>query len=156
MKTIVLISIIMLCVVGAMAQEPETTGLAGGMAYSQNSTPAVTGWAAFDKQIDGKLYSYSGTQIFPTLQDGKPQLEFKAFTGLAFELINVGKFSFFTQGAGGIDATAKSVTGMGNFGGFVHYKIKGRWGLIGGVQGAFSPLNGRDAIIYYGGRYGLK
>jgi hypothetical protein len=141
------------CYAPVMAQ-----GVSAGLAYSQTSAPAITGWATFDKQISGRLYSYNGTQVFPIKQSAKaiPQLEFKAFTGVAVDTATFGRFKFFTQLAGGIDTNVTTTTGTGNLGGFIHCGLKGGWGLIGGIQGAYSPLNGKDAIFYYGVRYGVK
>lgn len=163
MKTRILLSALALLTLLCLPISAQTTqGVTVGAAFNQNSTPQFAAWGTYDKQIAGKLYSYSGYEVTPISQfvvDGKitiPQLKFTAFTGFAVQAAQLDKLSLFIQSTGGIATTGESTSGAVGVGGFVLYKINTNWAWIVGAQGAYSVITGTDAIIRFGIRYGVK
>lgn len=151
----VMIALLLFCALPVWAQE---SGVSAGLAYTQSGDPAtITGWGTFDKQIKGALYSYNGAQVIPVYSKEKviPQIKIRAFSGVAADTATFGRFKFFTQGAVGVSSTSDQTAFMGNVGGFIHGAINKNWGIIAGIQGAFSEVDGKDMAVYWGVRYGI-
>ncbi|MBN1567948.1 MAG: hypothetical protein JXA73_08870 [Acidobacteria bacterium] len=138
--------------------QDSSQGFSLGVAYNQNGDPQFAGWGTYDKHLGAGLYSYSGYDVLPLKQDGSkfPQLKFTPFTGFAYRAAKLDRLSLFAFGAGGISTTGEVVTGAGKYGGFGHYDLGKGWGLVAGAEGSYSPINGTDAIIRFGFRYGVK
>lgn len=131
-------------------------GFTVGMAFDSNGSPQILGSGSYDKEIGMKIYSITGYDILPIKVEGKaiPQLKFTAFTGFLYDTITIGKLHFFLKGAGGVAATGDVTTGTGIYGGLFRYPIGKGWSVNAGGEGAYSPINGTDAIIRLGFRYG--
>jgi hypothetical protein len=152
-----LILLLLLLPLPAFAQQ----GFSVGAAYNQNALPNIQAWGTYDRALPGisaNLYSYSGYDVMPLWQEGStiPKLKFTAFTGLALQVAKLNWLTLFIQGAGGMATTNDVTTGMGQYGGFAHCALGKGWGFIVGGQGSYSPINGTDAIVRAGFRYGVK
>lgn len=156
---IVAMLLTMVCLMESPGMAQDTSqGFSLGVAYSQDGSPQIAGWGTYDKQISGGIYSYSGYDILPIWHSGSkiPQLKFTPFTGIAYQFAQLHKLRLFAFGAGGLSTTGEVTTGAGKYGGFGHYSLGRGWGLIAGAEGSYSPINGTDAIIRMGFRYGVK
>jgi hypothetical protein len=149
--------LLVLLVVPVIAQDTNQ-GFTLGLAWNQNASPQLQGWGTYDRRISGKIFSYSGYDVMPLAsEEGKvPGLKFNAFTGIALQVTKLDKLTLWIQGAGGVATTGEVTTGQGNFGGFGHIAFNENWGLILGGQGSYSPIQGTDAILRIGLRYGVK
>jgi hypothetical protein len=153
------IMLTMLFFLAAPLQAQETTqGVTAGMAFNNNGTPQLLGWATYDKQIKGKLYSYNGIDVSPYKQETTfiPKLKFTAFSGFALQSAQIGKLSLWILGAPGLATTGDETGIQGSVGGFGHIKLGKGWGLILGAQGNFSSIQSTDATLRFGFRYGVK
>ena len=153
-KAILLLFALTACSMPVQAQQ----GFTLGAAYANKGTPEIMGWGAYDHALTGNLYSYSGYNVLPIWQTGSkiPQLQFTAFTGLAYRFATLNKLSLFVQGAGGLASTGDVTTGAANYGGFGHLELGKGWGLIMGGEGNYSPISGTNGTLRVGFRYGVK
>jgi hypothetical protein len=143
----------------APAHAQETSqGVTTGLAFNNNASPQVQGWATYDKQLKGKLFSYSGIDISPIKQENTfiPKLKFTAFSGFALQSASIGKLSLWIIGAPGLATTGDETGIQGSVGGFGHYRLGRGWGIIVGAQGNFSSIQNTDATLRFGFRYGVK
>src|SRR5574343_258332 len=138
--------------------EIDISGLSLGVCYNQNATPQFAGWGSYDKLIAANIYSYSGYDVMPlkTESNGQSKMKFTPFTGFAYRISKSDNLSIFVFGAGGVSTTGDVVTGAGKYGGFGHYRISKRFGIVIGGEGSYSPINGTDAIFRTGLRFAMR
>lgn len=140
------------------AARAQDQGFMVGFAFNNNGSPQILGSGSYDKEIFTNTYSISGYDITPIKQEGTliPKLKFTPYTGFLYRVASLGKIDVFAKGAGGLATTGTNTTGAGIIGGLIRYPFGKGWSINAGGEGSYSPINGTDAILRVGFRYGGK
>ena len=120
----------------------------GGLHYAQQSSPNLSGFVGYAKQIDKERGVYSYTLIRETSLTLKPkaQLQTSTETGVAVFVGKFGAFQLFGLGTGGIAAagsTQGTNTGFAGSGGALAMKSLPRgWYIGASAWAAYSSIPG--------------
>jgi len=103
-----------------------------------SSNGSLIGWAALSIPVADRIMSFTsydaGAVIDPTTGQfdifGK-QLQYSAHQAFAYKIYDIAKgVTLWGLGSAGIAASDRALVGSFEYGGFVDYMVKGRWGIL--------------------------
>lgn len=141
--------LLLLAVFSALAQSalPDQF-VGGGLHYAQQSSPNLSGFIGYAKQIDKDrgIYSYTLIRETSLTLKPKPQLQTSTETGAAWHVGKFGAFDLFALGTGGIAAAGGvqgTNTGFAGSGGALAVKpLPHGWFIGASAWAAYSSIPG--------------
>jgi hypothetical protein len=136
---IMIVGILVLLPAVSSAQELDGRIGVAGFYYSNDVPGSIGGFGALSSPLteDGKTRNFTGFKLFSADPEGPgnvilagQKLRYNIFTGFSRQLIKFGDFTVHAMGTGGFETDGEQSSGTADLGGFGHFAISDRCGVM--------------------------